>query len=177
MQCVFCPTIIAYAMTRSKILYVDMDGVLADFWGRITELHPELHSMEDGERRGDYIDHLLKYHSPDMFDTLDLMEPGAIHAYKTLASVYDTYILSTASWVAPLSYTHKRLWVERHIGDVAHKRLILSNNKGLLKGDYLIDDRIANGVDQFEGEHIHFGQADFPDWGSVITYLRNKDNW
>lgn len=31
------------------------------------------------------------------------------------------------------------------------KSLILAHNKGLLKGDYLVDDRIQNGVDTFEG--------------------------
>ena len=53
----------------------------------------------------------------------------------------------------------------------AFKKLILSHNKGLLLGDYLIDDRIANGVDGFKGEHIHFGTDQFPDWKSVLEYL------
>ena len=38
-------------------------------------------------------------------------------------------------------------------------------------GDYLIDDQIANGVDKFKGEPIHFGQERFPDWKSVCAYL------
>jgi len=38
-------------------------------------------------------------------------------------------------------------------------------------GDYLIDDRTANGVDEFKGEHVHFGTAAFPDWDSVVSYL------
>lgn len=160
-----------------KLLYVDLDGVLADFWARITELHPELHGMEEGDKRGDYVDHLLEYHCPRMFNTLNPMEPNAADSYKLLASVYDTYILSTPSWVAPDSWTDKRLWVERHLGDAAKKRVILSNNKGLLKGDYLVDDRIANGVDNFEGEHIHYGTEKFPGWDAVIAYLKEKDGW
>jgi len=56
----------------------------------------------------------------------------------------------------------------------AHKRLILSHHKNLNVGDYLIDDRPANGADKFTGEWIHFGQDPFPDWKSVTDYLIGK---
>ena len=35
----------------------------------------------------------------------------------------------------------------------------------------MIDDRIANGVADFEGEHIHFGTEKFPSWKQVLDYL------
>jgi 5'(3')-deoxyribonucleotidase len=57
------------------------------------------------------------------------------------------------------------------LGDTSKKKLILCHNKGLVKGDFLIDDRIANGVADFSGEHIHFGQDKFPGWKEVMTYL------
>ena len=47
----------------------------------------------------------------------------------------------------------------------------MSHNKNLNIGDYLIDDRTANGAGQFKGEHIHFGTEQFPDWDSVLKYL------
>ena len=50
-------------------------------------------------------------------------------------------------------------------------QLILSHNKNLNIGDYLIDDRTANGAAQFMGEHIHFGSEKFPNWNSVLDYL------
>ena len=56
-------------------------------------------------------------------------------------------------------------------GTPAYKRLILSHHKQLNVGDYLIDDRTANGADKFTGEHIHFGQDKFPDWNAVLKYL------
>lgn len=53
--------------------------------------------------------------------------------------------------------------------------MILSHHKNLNKWDYLIDDRLKNGVDKFEGEHIHFWTSKFPDWKSVTDYLlKNK---
>lgn len=163
-------------MTKlNKVLYIDMDGVLADFWTRMCELHPELKQMVDGAV-GEYMDHLLEYHSPNVFNTLNPME-GAVEAFHLLAEVYDVHILSTPAWCAPMSYTHKRLWVERVLGEPAKKRLILGHNKNLLRGDYIIDDRKAHGVDIFEGEHIHFRTKEFPGWIDVVTYLRTKDNW
>ncbi len=44
-------------------------------------------------------------------------------------------------------------------------------HKELNKGDFLIEDRDANGDANFEGEHIWFDTPKFPDWKSVIDYL------
>lgn len=44
------------------------------------------------------------------------------------------------------------------------ERLILAPNKGLLRGDDLIDDHAhGKGQDLFEGQLILFGSEDFPD--------------
>jgi 5'-nucleotidase len=55
-----------------------------------------------------------------------------------------------------------------------HGRLILTHNKNLNKGDFLIDDRTANGADRFEGEHIHFSKEPFMNWNDVMEYLKTK---
>ncbi|MGU3292520.1 5' nucleotidase, NT5C type [Williamsia sp. M5A3_1d] len=106
-----------------------------------------------------------------------LMDPiaGAIEAYTTLAEVYDTYILSTAPWKNPSAWSDKLLWVQKQIGaekeTPAWKRVILSHHKHLNKGAIIIDDRIHNGVHQFEGIHIRFGSERFPDWATVTEEL------
>ena len=61
--------------------------------------------------------------------------------------------------------------MKKYLGDVAHKRLILSHNTNLNRGDYLIDDRTKNGAGEFQGELIHFGTSEFPDWNSVLRRL------
>jgi 5'(3')-deoxyribonucleotidase len=66
------------------------------------------------------------------------------------------------------------LWVQKYLGESAYKRLILSHHKNLNDGHYLIDDRTKNGADRFPGEHIHFGTEQFPDWNSVVSYLKAK---
>ena len=96
---------------------------------------------------------------------------GAIDAFETLSQVYDSYLLSTAPWENSSAWSDKNEWVKKYLGQSAHKRLILSHHKNLNRGDYLIDDRTANGVGEFQGEHIHFGTERFPDWKSVLEYL------
>ena len=143
-----------------KILYVDMDNVLVDFPSGISKISKQLQS--------EYEDRLDEV--PDIFSLMDPLE-GAIDSYKKLSQKFDTYILSTAPWKNSSAWSDKNEWVKKYLGDVAYKRLILSHHKNLNYGDYLIDDRLANGANLFEGEHIHFGSDKFPDWSSVCSYL------
>ena len=98
----------------------------------------------------------------------------AIDSYNLLAKNFDTYILSTSPWDNPSAWHDKVVWVKKYLGIVAHKRLILSHNKHLNYGDFLIDDRLKNGADKFQGELIQFKTEKFPEWNSVVTYLMTK---
>jgi 5'(3')-deoxyribonucleotidase len=135
-----------------KILYFDLDGVLADY-----DAKPSYKDNPEIPQKG-------------FFLSLDPIN-GSLYAFKTLFEYYDCYFLTTAPWSNTDSLSEKRIWVEKHLGDYAFKRLITTHRKDLLKGDYLIDDRTVNGVTEFEGEHIHFGSDKFPDWDSVLKYL------
>ena len=55
------------------------------------------------------------------------------------------------------------------------KKLIITPNKGLNKGDYLIDDNATGkGQENFEGELILIGSTEYPDWISARSYLQKK---
>jgi hypothetical protein len=56
----------------------------------------------------------------------------------------------------------------------AYKRLILSHHKHLNRGDFLVDDGLAAGADQFEGELIKFLTSLFPNWNTVTPYLLER---
>ena len=146
-----------------KILYIDMDNVLVDFPTGIERI--------EERQRIEYEDRLDEV--PHIFSKMDPM-PGAIAAYQELAQLFDTYILSTAPWDNSSAWHDKIEWVKKHLNEPAYKRLILSHNKHLNAGDYLIDDRTKNGAGQFTGELIHFGQPKFPDWETVLRYMRTK---
>ncbi len=89
-------------------------------------------------------------------------------------SFFDTYIASTAPWSNVQAWTEKRIWVEEHLGERAQKRLILTHYKNLLRGEFIIDDRTRRGVDRFGGEHVYFGTERFPNWATVLEYLRSQ---
>ncbi len=146
-----------------KILYVDMDNVLVDFTTSFTRVPQELLAKFEGR-----LDEV-----PGIFSQMDPM-PHAIECFNELATLFDTYILSTSPWENPSAWSDKLLWVKRHLGERAYKRLILTHHKNLNHGDYLVDDRLNNGVDRFSGQHIHFGSWQFPDWLVVRQYLRQK---
>jgi 5'(3')-deoxyribonucleotidase len=144
-----------------------MDNVLVDFQSGIDRLDEQTRELFAG--RPDEV--------PGIFSLMDPM-PGAISAYRQLSSKYDTYILSTAPWLNASAWSDKIEWVHQNLGigsdEAVHKRLILSHHKNLNMGDYLIDDRTANGVEKFSGEHIHFGTEKYPDWDAVLRYLTQK---
>lgn len=162
-------------MTKKKILYLDMDGVIADFDGAMKLICPELYTAEEFDtydKKSDEIDAIVAK-QPHLFEELEPME-GAIEAVKKLFGLYDVLFLSTPMWKVPESYMGKRKWVEKHFGADAEKRLILSHRKNLSIGDYLVDDRTKNGAGEFTGKHIHFGTAEFPDWKATFKYLEDN---
>lgn len=140
-----------------------MDNVLVDFPSGIERLPMHIQDEYDG-RLDD---------APGIFSLMDPI-PGAIGAFEQLATIFDIYILSTAPWDNPSAWSDKLLWVKEYLGKSAYKRLILSHHKNLNDGHFLVDDRLKNGVDRFKGEHIHFATPEFPDWESVVDYLKAK---
>ena len=118
-----------------KRVYVDMDGVLVDYESGFDGTPDELHGYDN---------------TPNVFNKM-LPLPGALEAFRTLAKKFDVYVLSTAPWNNPSAWTDKANWIKKYLGDVAYKRLILTHNKALCIGDYLIDDRTANGAGEFTG--------------------------
>lgn len=147
-----------------KIVYIDMDNVIVDFPTGIAKLDEKTHQQYVGNY-------------DEVEGIFGLMEPmpKAIEAVHQLAEKYDIYVLSTSPWHNPSAWIDKIKWIHHYFGEdknsVLYKRVILSHHKNLNQGDYLIDDRTANGADKFKGEHIHFGTEKFPDWESVLEYL------
>ena len=153
------------------IVYVDLDGVLAKFPENLDEIDISIADEclqwcnETGEHHSDF---------EGIFSTLKPMD-GADEAIHRLRQKFDVYLLSTAPWANTPSWSEKRIWVEQHLPSLPKKKLILTHNKSLVRGSYLIDDRSKNGASEFgthEGqEWIHFGSTEFPDWESVLEYL------
>ena len=135
-----------------KRLFIDMDGVLA--------------IISDYERENWQTVKMAK----GRFLVKEVM-PNAQEAIKKLSGHYEMYVLTTFVWNNPDTAVEKKVWLENNFGEVFKQRLILSHNKGILKGDYLIDDTTNHGVKDFSGKHIQFGTEEFPDWNAVLSFL------
>jgi 5'(3')-deoxyribonucleotidase len=109
-----------YKKINKQILYIDLDGVVADY-----DAHKAITTEEERQLKG-------------FFEDLPIIE-GSYNAISKLSEKYDIYFLSTSPWSNIYASSEKRIWLEKHFGDLAFKKLILSHNKGLLKGAYLID--------------------------------------
>lgn len=145
-------------MDANKLLiYVDMDGVLCNYEKAFVERI--IANPKNQVPQSDY----------GFFANLEEI-PGAIDAIKLIAQHHDVWILSRPSFKNPLSYTEKRVWIEKHLDMSWVEKLILSPNKALNIGDILIDDRPW---EHFKGKQILFGSAEFPTWAEVLLYLAN----
>ena len=144
------------------ILYIDMDNVLVDFQSGIDSLTKK--QLKEYLGRYDEV--------PNIFSKMKPIK-GALKSYKELSLLFDTYILSTSPWENKSALGDKLDWVKKNLGKSAYKRLIFSHHKNLNKGDFLIDDRKANGAGRFSGIHIHFKEdPNFKNWKSVVEYLK-----
>jgi 5'(3')-deoxyribonucleotidase len=153
---------------EKKILYIDMDGVVANFEKAIKIEIPNWDLISDEEIAA--LTDEVCGSIPNFFLNLEPIA-GAIETINKLAPHYETYFLSAAMWNVPQSYTEKRLWIEKYFGESFRKRLILTHRKDLNLGHYLIDDRTSHGAGKFKGEHLHFGTERFPDWQAIDKYL------
>ena len=139
-----------------KIVYVDMDGVIADF--------------AKAAKLGGYT------HRPDLkvnFRDLDLI-PGAQDALMRLNNDFDIFIATTPPWSRPDAWTHKREWIGEHFPWLKRK-MILTHRKDLLIGDILIDDSRWRGQPDFQGNWLWFGTAQrCKDWPSTLELIYKR---
>lgn len=147
------------------IIYIDMDDVLCDYKRAFNNALKETPNIAFPQSQYGFYANLAPIE-------------GAIESVKKLidSEVFDPFILTAPSTRNPFSYTEKRVWIEKHFGYEFTEKLIISPNKGLLKGDILIDDLVSGrGQEHFEGKILQFGSANYPDWQSVMKFIENID--
>ena len=102
------------------------------------------------------------------------MEPygSAVKAFAALSRHYTPYVLISTSFNEPERLPALYRWVEKKLGVPAWNRIIVTNRKDMVLGDYLIDrypERLA--TEEFMGTVLHFGEEPFKTWEEVLTYF------
>ena len=140
------------------VLLVDMDGVLADYYGHFCnvfkKLHPEVQIIEPHDLSTFCIEdaYPLEYKKEirriccdtGFFETMPPVE-GAVEAFKALLE--DERFNVRICTAPELEFTNqncfseKARWIENHLGLAALERTIITKDKTLIYGNYLIDDK------------------------------------
>jgi 5'(3')-deoxyribonucleotidase len=150
---------------RKSIVYVDMDNVLCKY----AEAHAEalIKDPKVAFPQGKY----------GFYANLEPVK-DSIESYNKLKDYFDVMILTRPSVFNPMSYTEKRVWVEKYFGFDECFNLIECSDKTICRGAYLIDDNIQLGrfsekdnLSDFP-KHIHFGTKEFPDWKSILKHFK-----
>jgi 5'(3')-deoxyribonucleotidase len=165
-----------------KIICVDMDEVIADALGEhLARYNRDFREhVTPGDLHGkwiwDYVpagrlqalqQYLL---SEDFFAVLDVMAESQ-RVLERLQSEYDLFI-ATAAMEVPSSFNAKFRWLAEHFPFIPASHIVFCGDKGILRGDYLIDDNPRQ-LQRFGGEGILFTSPA----NALVTGFRRVDNW
>jgi 5'-nucleotidase len=148
---------------------VDMDGVIADFEGRFLEIwraqYPEKAFIPPQARNTPYLidqyppeerERIQEiYYAPGFFSSLPPI-PGGCEALHTLRQARIEVFICTTPFVRYQNCVGEKFgWVAQHLGPEWIERIILTFDKTLVRGDYLIDDMpVVSGAEKPSWEHI-----------------------
>ncbi len=172
----------AYVGMGRKIICVDMDEVIADALGEhIQRYNRDFHeklTLSDlhGRWIWDYVpperlktlEHYIR--SEDFFAGLPVM-PHAQRVLERLQERYEVYI-ATAAMEVPTSFTAKFDWLKQHFPFIRPSHIVFCGDKGILRGDYLIDDNPRQ-LRRFRGEGILFSAPA----NAFVSGFRRVNDW
>lgn len=146
----------------TKIVFIDMDDTIADFVG---------HPVFKGEKPCDLTIHHM--YEPGFFENLEPIQGAHSGVRRLIRAGFDVHILTQPVAESAHSYSEKVKWIGKHFPELINK-ISMTQDKGLFKGDFLVDDNAVKWKDKFEtngGKFIWF-RHDIPDyWGSVVAQI------
>jgi 5'-nucleotidase len=154
---------------NKKIVLIDMDGVLADFRESFVKESLKNDFEIDSTDKGIYIkikedrDNKKRNFINSQKGFYLGLPPitGAIQAVKEMSidDNFEVFFCSTPSEFYQNCVLEKYQWIEKHFGFEMTKKIILTRDKTLIKGDYLIDDKpYVDGIIDPQWEQVYFSQ-------------------
>lgn len=164
-----------------------MDNVIADFERQIIDTwikkHPDLPYVKLEDRNTFYG---IKQYPEEHHDLVKAiyfeegfyrnMKPieGALDAAKDLAKDHKVFICTSPMTSSQYCTAEKFQWVEYHLGKEWKNKTIITKDKTMIIGDYLIDDKPeVAGAEEPIWEHIIF---DWP-WNQHIKNKKRIIKW
>lgn len=158
---------------KNKLIYLDLDDTLADFYSASKNLHGT-------------VDEYKMWHDEFFLNLRPI--PGARGAVFDLQKLgYDIWVLTQPLAECFESYSDKAKWVQLHFPSL-YKKIIMTQDKGLHLGDYLVDDNKEKWKEKFEkngGKFVHYpynvetrvkmNDRDHHDaWDSIIRFFKSE---
>ncbi len=153
-----------------KIVLIDMDGVIADFrksfekevlkngWEILEEenkMHIRVKNDNDNKRR------IFINSQKGFYLNLEPIENSILAISEMLNDKnLEVFFCTTPSKKYKHCVPEKYRWIEKYFGFKATEKIIMTRDKTLVKGDFLIDDKpeILGAVKNPDWEHIYFTQ-------------------
>lgn len=142
-----------------KIVFVDLDGVLANFDGAITS-----GILQDPP----------EMFEPGFFRNLEILD-GAKEAINELLANknLEIYVGSKMTSKVTTCASEKMEWVKEHFPGLL-RNMVLCCDKKLLRGDFLIDDDVERWGHKFKGAFIHFDRTKpKQEWQRISDFFRD----
>lgn len=158
---------------EKKILFMDMDGPLAEFEKAIGKDldHPTRGTFETDPEM------INPMYGEGFFRNLEVTEGAKEYMEKLRKlSSFDIYIASNAMTDEVLySPSEKYEWLAEHFPWLVH-RVMLTCDKGLLNGHYLVDDYREKWEDKFQGMYLWFDVTNpLKSWQKIYGWLEKED--
>lgn len=152
------------------IILIDMDGVVADYdtnlINKMKIKHPEIDIHKDNiwnlinENNHFYDSKKEISYSSDFYLEHPIINGAKDAIMEMLDNGYQIFFCSSPTVKNMTCHSDKNLWIRHYFGNDLAKKLILTKDKTVVHGDYLIDDKFyINGVNKNPSwTHILFDQ-------------------
>lgn len=104
-----------------------------------------------------------------MIDRYSKPLSALMKALRMLIETYQVYFVAPAPTNNKSYISQIQEWCEQHINVPAYGRVIFTNQKNLLYGDYIVD---ADETADFMGTKIVFGSDAFKSWEEIIMFFK-----